>query len=92
METGGFEKQLKCSYQLNVHNAFNQVKQGNVIVDDKNLSKKKQYLLQYNRGLQVPHVNEDYDPINIALNKFADHPDILKQKKNFNKPIEFNSS
>ena len=37
-------------------------------------------------------VNEDTDPADIALNKYVNHPSILKIKKYFNKPIEFNIS
>ena len=33
------------------------------------------------KGNQVPHVNEDCDPIDIALNKYVDHRTIFKIKK-----------
>ena len=41
-------------------------------------------------GPQVSNVNEDPDSIDIALNKYVDHPIILKTKEYFNEPTEFN--
>ena len=40
----------------------------------------------------MSHVNEDFDPINIALNKYVNHPAILKIKGYFNEHTEFNFS
>ena len=36
------------------------------------------------KGPQVSHVNEDYDPIDIALNKYVSHPSTFKIKEYFN--------
>ena len=44
------------------------------------------------KGSQVSHVNEDSDPIDIALNKYVNHPSMLKIKEYFNEPTEFNFS
>ena len=44
------------------------------------------------KGSQVSHVNEDSDPIDIALNKCVNHPSMLKIKEYFNEPTEFNFS
>ena len=44
----------------------------------------------YVKGPQVSHVNENSDPIDIALNKYVDHPSIFKIKEYFNKPTECN--
>lgn len=41
---------------------------------------------------QVWPVNEDSDLINIALNKYANHPSLLKIKEYFNEPAEFSFS
>ena len=41
---------------------------------------------------QVWPVNEDSDLINIALNKYANHPSLLKIKEYFNEPTKFNFS
>ena len=41
---------------------------------------------------QVTHVNEDSDPFDIALNKYVNHPSILKIKEYFNEHTEFNFS
>ena len=38
----------------------------------------------------MPNVNEDPDSTDIALNKYVDHPSILKTKEYFNEPTEFN--
>ena len=43
------------------------------------------------KGPQVSHVNEDSDPIDIALNRYVVHPSIFKIKEYFNEPIECNS-
>ena len=37
----------------------------------------------------MSHVKEDSDPSDIALNKYVDHPSILKIKEYFNQPNEF---
>ena len=42
----------------------------------------------YVKGLQVSHVNVNSDPIDINLNKYVDHPSILKVKEYFNKSTE----
>ena len=42
------------------------------------------------KGPHVSHVNEDSDPIDIALNKYVDHPSIFKVKEYFNEPTECN--
>ena len=44
------------------------------------------------KGPQVSHVNEDSDPIDIALNKYVGHPSIFKIKEYFNEPTECNFS
>ena len=44
------------------------------------------------KGSQVSHVNEDSDPIDIALNKYVNHPSMLKIKEYFNESPEFNFS
>ena len=41
---------------------------------------------------QISHVNEDSDPIHTALNKYVNHPSILKIKEYFNEHTEFNFS
>ena len=41
---------------------------------------------------QVCPVNEDSDLINIALNKYANHPSLLKIKEYFKEPTKFNFS
>ena len=46
----------------------------------------------YVKGPQLSHVNENSDPINIALNKYVDHPSIFKIKEYFNKLTECNFS
>ena len=40
------------------------------------------------KGLQISHVNEDSDPIDIALNKYVDHLSTMKEY--FNKSTEYN--
>ena len=42
----------------------------------------------YVKGPQVSHVNVNSDPIDINLNKYVDHPSILKVKEYFNKSTE----
>ena len=42
------------------------------------------------KGRQTSHVNENFDPIDIALNKYVDHSSIFKIKEYFNKPTECN--
>ena len=42
------------------------------------------------KGPHVSHVNEDSDPINIALNKYVNHPSILKTMEYFNEHTVFN--
>ena len=37
-------------------------------------------------------VNKNYDPADITLNKYVDHPSIMKIKQYFNEPTEFNFS
>ena len=44
------------------------------------------------KGPQVSHVNEDSDPIDIALNKYVDHLSTFKIKEYFNEPTECNFS
>ena len=44
------------------------------------------------KGPEVSHVNEDSDPIDIALSKYVDHPGILKIKEYSNEANEFNFS
>ena len=46
----------------------------------------------YIKGPQVSHVNKNSDPINIALNKYVDHPSVFKIKEYFNKLTECNFS
>ena len=46
----------------------------------------------YIKGPQVSHVNENPDPIDIALNKYVNHSSIFKIKEYFNKPTECNFS
>ena len=46
----------------------------------------------YVKGHQVSHVNENSDPIDINLNKYVNHPCILKIKEYFNKSTESNFS
>ena len=77
---------------------INLVDQDNVISDDKNLSKEFGNLfgtalktLDFKKPPVSP-VNEDSDPIDIALTKYVDHPSILKIKEYFNEPTEFNFS
>ena len=43
-------------------------------------------------GPLVSHVNQNSDPIDIALNKYADHLSAFKIKEYFNKPTECNFS
>ena len=75
---------------------INLVDHDNVISDDKNLSKQFSNFFDMGvknldiKGPQVSHVNEDSDPIDIALKKYVDHPNILKVKEYFKKPTEFN--
>ena len=42
------------------------------------------------KGPQVSHVNEDSDPIVIALNKYVGHPSIFKRKEYFHEPTGCN--
>ena len=71
------------------------VDQENVISDDKNLSKEFSNFFDKavkNSGIKTPQVcsiNEDSYLIDIAFNKYADHPIILKIKKFFNETAEF---
>ena len=44
------------------------------------------------KGPQVSHVNEDSDPIDIALNKHVGRPSISEIMKYFNEPTECNFS
>ena len=44
------------------------------------------------KGPQVSLVNECSDPIDVVLNRYVNHPSILKIKKYFNEPIEFDIS
>ena len=44
------------------------------------------------KGPQVSHLNEDSDPIDIALNKYVGHPCIFKLKEYLNEPTECNFS
>ena len=46
----------------------------------------------YIKGLHVCHVNEDSDPIDVALNKYVDHRSLLKMKEYFKEPTELNFS
>ena len=41
------------------------------------------------KGPKVSLVHEYSDPIDVALNKYVNHPSILKIKEYFNEPIEF---
>ena len=72
--------------------------QDNVISDDKSLSKEFSNFFDTTvknldaKGPQVSHVNEDSDPIDIALNKYVGHPSIFKIKEYFNEPTECNFS
>ena len=40
------------------------------------------------KGPQVSHANENSDPIDIALNKYVDHPSIFKIEEYFNKSTQ----
>ena len=40
------------------------------------------------KGPQVSHVNEDSDPIDIALNKYVGYPSTFKIKEYFNELTE----
>ena len=77
------------------YSQINLVDQDNVISDDISLSKEFSNFFDTEvknldvKGLQVSHVNEDSDRINNALNKYVDHPSILKVKEYFNEPTEF---
>ena len=44
------------------------------------------------KGPQVSHVDEDSDPIDIALNKYVDHLSTFEIKEYFNEPTECNFS
>ena len=44
------------------------------------------------KGPQVSHVNEDSDPTNMALNKYSNHPSVLKIKEYFKEHTEFDFS
>ena len=44
------------------------------------------------KGPQVSHVNENSDPIKIALNKYVDHSSIFKIMEYFNKSANSNFS
>ena len=67
-----------------------------MISDDKSLSKEFSNFFDTTvknldvKGPQVSPVNEDSDPIVIALNKYVGHPSILKRKKYFNEPTGCN--
>ena len=82
---------LQCS-QINL------VDQDDVILYDKSLSKEFSNFFDmavknlYVKGHQVSHVNENSDPIDINLNKYVNHPCILKIKEYFNKSNESNFS
>ena len=71
------------------------VDQDNILSDDKSFSKEFGNFFDTEvknldiKGPQVSHVNEDSNPINISLNKYVNHPSILKMKQYFNKPTEF---
>ena len=77
---------------------INLVDQDNVILYDKSLSKEFSNFFDTVaknlcvKGPQVSHVNENSDPIDINLNKYINHPSILKIKKYFNKSTECNFS
>ena len=74
----------------------NLVDQGNVKSDDKSLSKEFSNFfdkVMENIGIITPlvcFVNENSDHIDIALNKYAYHPSILKIKEYFKESTEFN--
>ena len=80
------------------YSQINLVDQDNVISDDISLSEEFSNFFDTEvknldiKGLHVSHVNEDSDRINNALNKYVDHPSILKVKEYFNEPTEFNFS
>ena len=58
--------------------------QDNTILYNKSLSKEFSNFFDtavknlYVKGPQVSHVNENSDPVDIALNKYGDHPSIFK--------------
>ena len=64
--------------------------------EDKNLSKEFSKFFDTTvknldvKGPQVSHVNEDSDPIDIALNKYVGHPSIFKRNEYFDEPTECN--
>ena len=43
-------------------------------------------------GVSGVSLSQDSDPIDIAFNKYVDHPSVLKIKEYFNEDTEFNSS
>ena len=83
------DKGSQCS-QINLAD------QENIKSDDKTLSKAFSNFFDKvveNIGIitpQVCFVNEDSDHIDIAVNKYAYHPSILKIKEYFKESTEFN--
>ena len=80
---------LQCSQ-------INSLDQDIVILQDKSFSKEFSNFFDTAvkdidvKVTQVSHVNENSDSIDIALNKYVNHPSTFKIRKYFNKPTECN--